>query len=77
MVNPDTIPDGKYTNLYCPECQAHPDEIEVVFDREGWSVLRHTYCKGSLNASIDADQPVTASHPPDGEFDDRLFRTDD
>ena len=78
MVNPDTIPDGRYVNLYCPECQAHPDDIEVVFDREGWSVLRHPYCLTSLNAAIDdAAQPVAASHPPDGTFDDRLFRTDD
>lgn len=71
------IPDGKYTNLYCPECQAHPDDIEIVFDREGWSVLRDSYCLSSLNAAIDADQPVHARHPPDGTFDDRLFQTDE
>ncbi|PGF14517.1 hypothetical protein CP556_20615 [Natrinema sp. CBA1119] len=71
------IPDGRYVNLNCPECQAHPGDIEIVFDRKGWLVLRCTYCLVSFNASIDADQPVQARHPPNGEFDDRLFQTDD
>ncbi|PGF14419.1 hypothetical protein CP556_21395 [Natrinema sp. CBA1119] len=65
-------------NFYCPECQANPDEIEVVFDREGWSVLRHAYCLTALNAAIDdAAQPVAARHLPEGTFDDRLFWTED
>ncbi|WP_222912720.1 hypothetical protein [Natrinema sp. SYSU A 869] len=49
-----------------------------MFDREGWSVLRHPYCLTLLNAAIDdTAQPVMASHPPNGTFDDHLFRTDD
>ncbi|UHQ98267.1 hypothetical protein HYG81_19515 (plasmid) [Natrinema zhouii] len=48
-----------------------------MFDREEWSILRDPYCLSSLNAAIDANQPVTARHLPNGEFDDRLFQTDD
>lgn len=71
------IPDGRYVNFYCPGCQAHADDIETVFDREEWSILRDPYCLCSLNAAIDANQPVTARNPPNGDFDYRLFQTDD
>ena len=73
MVNPDAIPDGRYTNLYCPECQANPDDLETYTDREGWRVLRCAYCLAALNATIDA----LATTPPGRPFDDRLFATDE
>ncbi|QCW05274.1 hypothetical protein [Natrinema pallidum] len=78
MVNPNTIPDGRYTNLYCPECQAHPNNIETHRERDGWYSLRHPYCKSSLNAVVDdADEPVSTHRPPDDTFDERLFETDE
>lgn len=78
MVNPETIRDGRYTNLYCPECQAHPDTIEIHRDREGWAVLRHPYCKSSLNARVDdADEPLSTARPSSAAFDERLFETDE
>ncbi|MFC6769901.1 hypothetical protein [Natrinema soli] len=45
--------------------------------RQRKSVFRDPYCLSSLDAAIDADQPVQAHHPPIGKFDDRLFQTDD
>lgn len=54
MVNLESIPDGCYRNLFCPECQARPNDLETHTDREGWWVLRCAYCLSSLNAMIDA-----------------------
>ncbi|SDL09614.1 hypothetical protein [Natronorubrum texcoconense] len=76
MVNPDTIPDGRFTNLYCPECQANPENIETHPERDGWRTLRCAYCLVSLNSTIDSEY-VPTTRPPDQPFDDRLFATDE
>ncbi|QCC57245.1 hypothetical protein [Natrinema thermotolerans] len=74
MVNPNAIPDGRYVNLYCPECQARPDDLETATDREGYRTLRCAYCLSSLNATLAEYVPTAV--PAGRPFDDRLFRTD-
>ena len=75
MVNPDTIPDGRYVNLYCPECQAQPENLETRVNRESWRSLRCSYCLSSLNATL--AEYVPTSVPPGRPFDDRLFQIED
>jgi len=76
MVAPETIPDGRYTNLYCPECLAHPETIDRTTDREGYRLLRCGYCLVSLKATIGGEYVPTATAPGES-FDERLFETDD
>ncbi|WP_226043351.1 hypothetical protein [Natrinema sp. DC36] len=76
MVNPDTIRDGRYTNLYCPECQAHPNNVETHSERDGWRTLRCAYCLVSLNSTVEGEH-VATTRPPSDTFDERLFETDE
>lgn len=67
--------DGQFINLYCPECCAKPRSVERYRERDGWITLTHSYCKVSLNSTVD-DEFVPTSIRPSDSFDDRLFATD-
>lgn len=73
MVNPDMISDGRSANLYCPECQAHPNYLETTVGRESWRTLRCEYCLTAVNATV----AVPPTVPPGEPFDDPLFQTAD
>ncbi len=68
------VHDGRYVNLYCPECRARPEGLETHVGRESYRTLRCAYCLSSLNATLPEYVPTTV--PPGRPFDARLFATE-